>query len=107
MNMTTAYLHKLKPDELARFLSADTVKMIVDRSMKRKPGKFDHNPVKVYLNKPKTIWVQSIHYYGGENFGEPYCFVAEITHRTTQSAFRRWINRCPLPEVFTRIPSTY
>lgn len=102
-----SWFHKLKQEELEKFLPEADVKRIVERSLARKPLTFDRNPVVIYLNKPETIWVQSIHYYGGENFNEPYFFVAEITHRTSNSAFRRWINRCPLPNVFTRIASSY
>jgi hypothetical protein len=105
--MQPAWYHKLKREELEKFLPEAGVKRIVDKSMLRKPGTFDNNPVKVYLNKPQTIWVQSIHFYGGENFDEPYFFVAEITHRTTNNAFSRWINRCPMPKVFNRVPSSY
>jgi hypothetical protein len=101
------YFHKLKAEELAKFVSIENTGRIVERSGKRKPFRFDHNPVVVFLNKAKTIWVQSIHFYGGENFGEPYCFLAEITHKTSNSAFRRWINRSPMPNVFTRMASTY
>lgn len=102
-----SYFHKLKPDELARFVNEADAKRITERSKKRQPRKFDDDPVRVYLNRPKTIWVQSIHFSGGENFNEPYFFIAEITHATTGSAFRRWINRCPCPEVFRRMASTY
>ena len=106
--MNNAYFHKLKPDELVKFVSAEDAAMITAAAMKRKPGKFAKRPlVIVFLNGARTIWVQNVHYYGGENFNEPYCFVAEITHCTTNSAFRRWINRCPMPNVFTRIASTY
>ena len=105
--MNDAYFHKLKPAELSQFVSSRDCEDIIHTALERKPGTFATKIVKVYLNKAKTIWVQNVHYYGGENFNEPYCFVAEITHCTTYSAFRRWINRCPLPNVFTRIASTY
>ena len=75
-----SWFHKLKQEELEKFLPEADVKRIVERSLARKPLTHDKNPVVIHLNKPKTIWVQSIHYYGGENFNEPYFFVAEITH---------------------------
>jgi len=105
--MNTAYYHKLKTDELSKFVSAIDAHSISIAAHERKPGKVAPLIVKVFLNKAKTIWVQNVHYYGGEHFNEPYCFVAEITHCTTNSAFRRWINRCPMPSVFGRIASTY
>ena len=105
--MDYAYYHKLKSDELSKFVSALDARSILIAAHERKPNKFAPLIVKVFLNKAKTIWVQNVHYYGGENFNQPYYFVAEITHCTSNSAFRRWINRCPMPNVFTRIASTY
>jgi len=107
--MNTAYYHKLKPDELAKFVSPQDHARIMEAAAKRKPGQFlaAAEIVKVYLNKAKTIWVQNVHYYGGENFREPYFFPAEITHCTTNSAFSRWAKRCAMPGVFGRIASTY
>jgi len=105
--MDYAYYHKLKSDELQKFVSTFAFDAILKAAKERKPNSFAERIVKVFLNKANTIWVQNVHYYGGENFNEPYCFVAEITHCTTNSAFRRWMNRCPMGNVFTRIPSTY
>ena len=101
------YFWKLKESELAHFVSRNDAKRIVERSLLRKPLTRDNTPVQIFLNPAKTIWVQSIQFYGGEHFGEPYCFVAEISHRTTRSAFSRWVNRCPYPEVVGRIAFTY
>jgi hypothetical protein len=105
--MNSAYFHKLTSPELARFVGFGDEAKILQAAAKRKPRKFAKQIVKVFLNKAKTIWVQNVHYYGGENFNLPYHFPAEITHCTSNSAFRRWINRSPMPNVFTRAASTY
>jgi hypothetical protein len=64
---------------------------ILTASLSRTPGLFANKGiVTVSLNKAKTIFLSSIRFYGGENFGEPYFFVAEIYHKTTQSAFSRF-----------------
>jgi hypothetical protein len=66
---------------------------LVQKSLQRKPGTFDHRPIRFYLNKAKSIWVQSIHYYGGDHFKQPYYFLAEICHVTTNSCFSRFVNK--------------
>lgn len=98
------YCWKLVEAELRQIVPNDVADAIVAMSKKRKPGKRAISPLRHYLNKPKTIWVQSIRFYGGENFGEPYYFLAEIKAITTRSAFSRFANRLP----FTlRTASTY
>ena len=95
--------YKLTETELRKLLPT-AADYILTAAAKRKPGKFARKVVRVPLNGPGTIWVQNTHFYGGENFGEPYAFPAEITHNTTNSAFSRFINREGLQ---LRIPSTY
>lgn len=82
--LTTAELKALLPVDAERILAA---------AAKRKPGKHARKVVSVPLNGPATIWVQNVHFYGGENFGEPDAFPAEITHNTTAAAFSRFVNR--------------
>lgn len=79
---------------------------VIAISRSRQPGKFNGLTVRVPLNKSGTIWLQPIHYYGGEHFGEPYHFLAEITHDTRASAFSRFVNsKCPW--LRGKMPFTY
>ena len=100
--MGTYYL-KLHDSEVAAFIAGKLITFeqadqIFVRSLQREPGERDSSPVKFWLNKPETIWVQSIEFYGGENFGEPYCFLAEICHCTTESAFSRFLHKHNIPQ---------
>ena len=98
------YYWKLTTATLKTLVSPADAERILAAAAKRKPGKFADEFVQVPLNKAKTIWVQNVHYYGGENFGKPYEFPAEITHNTTRSAFSRFVNRKGLR---LGIPFTY
>jgi hypothetical protein len=97
------YYWKLTETELRALVPADAERILA-AAAKRKPGKFARKVVSVPLNGPGTIHVQNVHYYGGENFGKPYHFPAEITHNTTRSAFSRFVNRKGLR---LGIPFTY
>jgi len=97
------YYYKLTATELEALVPADAA-CILRVAAERKPGKFAREVVRVPLNKAGTIWVQNTHYYGGENFGEPYHFPAEICHVTTNSAFIRFVNKRNL---HLRIPISY
>lgn len=66
---------------------------LINQSKKRIPGQFDRNPFYIWLNKSETVRLSSIHFYGGEHFGEPYYWIAEIQSFTTNSHFSRWLNR--------------
>ena len=100
----SAYFWKLTESELRNLVTANDADRIIAASRKRKPGKFAGEVVKVPLNKPGTIWVQSIHFYGGENFREPYYFLAEVTHTTSNSAWSRFAKKHGFLRV---IPFTY
>ena len=90
------YNYKLTEARLRGLLPAADAERIVAAATKRKPGKWARRIVSVPLNHAKTVWVQNVQYYGGEHFGEPYHFPAEIRHATTESAFRRCVNRLGL-----------
>ena len=90
------YNYKLTDARLRGLLPAADAERIVAAATKRKPGKWARRIVSVPLNRVKTVWVQNVQYYGGEHFGEPYRFPAEIRHATTESAFRRCVNRLGL-----------
>ena len=93
------YFYKLTETELRALVPAEVANKIVAKALKRKPLQW-LNPLgrrvfRHYLNKAKSIWVQNVHYYGGENFNMPYAFVAEVCHVTTGSHFSQWLNKHP------------
>ena len=83
------------------------VQDITAASLARTPGKHAEYVVKVALNGPGTIVLQSIAFYGGENFGQPHHFVAEVVPLTTHSAFSRFLNAHHLRWLTWRIAFTY
>jgi hypothetical protein len=101
----STYNYKLTEAELRHIFPAADVSRIVVASKERKPGKWAKRIVKVALNKAKSVWVQNVQFYGGEHFGEPYHFPAEIRYATTESAFRRCVNRLNVRRL--RMPFTY
>lgn len=106
--MVTGYYWKLTEAELRALVPTDANR-IMAAAAKRKPGKFARKVVRVPLNGPGTVAVQNVHYYGGEHFGKPYHFPAEITCATTGSAFQRCVNRLAREGRLRglRLPSTY
>ena len=88
-------------------ISQEDVLRILAASLAREPRQFAEKTERQYLNKAKTIWVQSIHFYGGEHFGKPNYYTAEITHTTTNSAFSRWLNQNNLHFLRHKMPFTY
>jgi hypothetical protein len=101
------YNYKLTEAKLKALVPAADAERIVAAAAKRKPGKWARRIVSVALNKAKTVWVQNVQFYGGEHFGEPYHFPAEIRYATTGSAFHRCLNRLGLQFLYRRIPFTY
>lgn len=47
---------------------------------------------RVYLNKAKTVYIQPVHFYGGESFGEPHHWIAEI-QGFTNTGLTRFFNK--------------
>lgn len=65
-----------------------------DRPVTNNPiGEFDENVLRYWLNPSKTIEITSIHFYGGEHFGEPYHWLAEIVSHTDRSHTTRFFNQ--------------
>jgi hypothetical protein len=96
------YYYKLKADELWSLVSrglinATDVAIIQSTSLQRTPHAFSTKKHKITLNQANSIFLNSINYYGGEHFNEPYYFVAEITHCTNASAFSRFMNKHNIP----------
>ena len=88
-------------------LTPEQVAQVKAQSLAREPGTFDRQPLRFWLNKAQSIYVQSIHYYGGEHFGKPHHFLAEIGHCTTHSHLSGFMHRNGLDPIFDRIPFTY
>lgn len=106
--MVTGYYWKLTEAELRALVPADAER-IMAAARKRKPGRFARKIESAPLNGPGTVRVQNVHYYGGEHFGEPFHFPAEITCATSGSAFQRCVNRLAREGRLRglRLPSTY
>jgi len=90
-----------------RLVTPAQVQEIVAASLARTPGQHADHVVRVPLNGPGTIVLQSIRFYGGENFGQPYRFLAEVVPLTMHSAFSRFLNVHRLGWLTRRIPFTY
>lgn len=110
------YYYKLNKSEtiglLQHFRSSNYIDTFIKVAEHRVPHKFLAEEVvqasRVYLNKAKTIWVQVIHFYGGENFNEPHYFVSEICHITTNSVFSRFANKYKaVVPLYNKIPFSY
>lgn len=104
--------YKLNEQEINRLaetglISHSDKETLITQSLKREAGKFAKNEFKIYLNEAKSIYIQSIHFYGGEHFGKPYHFLAEISYLTTRSAFSGFMNKNSLGWVKAKMPHTY
>lgn len=80
--MTTYY--KLDKEELEKMVSKKAVSQkaveeIIEISKLRKVSEFANQKVSFALVKSGKVRLNSINFYGGEHFGEPYHFLAEIT----------------------------
>lgn len=77
-----------------QMLSFDQANSLMIQSKARpSPRQFDDNIVRYWLNKSKTIEITSIHFYGGEHFGEPYHWLAEIVSHTDRSHTTKFFNQ--------------
>lgn len=103
---TSHYCYKISGAELRALVGDAQAEQIEVFAKRRKAGKRAKATMFVLLNKAGTIAVQNVNFYGGENFGEPYHWLAEVTYTTTYSAFRRWAKR-KLPALLQRTPFTY
>ena len=103
------YYYKLTEKDMKRLveknlITEEDMESVMKNSLKRNPREYIENPFKLFLNKATTIVLQSIHFYGGENFNKPHYFLGEIQSLTTRSAFSRFVNKHKLE---LRIPFTY
>jgi len=83
-------------------IDQSTLEEIIRTSQARHPDRHADQMKSVWLNKSETIRLQSIHFYGGENFGQPFHWQAEIVAFTTHSALTQFFNRhhLKLPHMF-------
>ena len=102
--LTEGELRSLVGDGL---VTCEQVQDIVAASLARTPDRHADRVVSVPLNRAGTIEVRSIHFYGGENFGQPYRFLAEVVPVTTRSAFSRFLNARRLQWLTRRLAFTY
>jgi hypothetical protein len=100
--MHHGYNWKLTEERLRALVPAADANRIIAASKARKPNEWAECIERFPLNKRGTVWVQSVQFYGGEHFGEPYHFVAEIRHTTTDSAFSACVNRFPVARAVVR-----
>ena len=98
------YNYKVTEDELRRLVPPAAAEDIMAAARAREPGQWSKETVSYPLNRPGTVYVQNVEFYGGENFDKPYAFPAEIRHRTTESAFSACTRRLGIR---LRIPFTY
>jgi len=89
--------YKLTEPELRRLVPKAAADDIMAAANSREPGQWSKETVSYPLNRPGTVTVQNVEFYGGENFGQAYAFPAEIRHNTTQSAFAACVNRLRIP----------
>jgi len=107
MEMRAEGYWKLTEEDLDRLVELKLISSakrndIINASKARHPGRFANEIEMEWLNNAKTIRLQSIHFYGGENFGNPHHWVAEIVAFTTCSALRSFLNKYKL-----RLPHSF
>lgn len=95
-------LYKLTESELDRItfrgiISQEQHDLLIKTSKMRPPNCYATSQFRVGLNRRGTIMINSINFYGGENFNEPYHFLAEITNKTTRSVFTRFMKDNGIP----------
>ena len=71
-----------------KIISSDSMVEIVSMSKARVPGTFAIKTLQVEI--AKGINLCSIRFYGGENFKQPYFFMAEITHNKRECDFTKF-----------------
>ena len=103
------YIWKVSPKRLADLVKQGLItqeqsEALSARTAEKEPRKHQVLPEgeyliqpRFYLNKAHSVWVQPIHFYGGEHFGagiegKPYAWDAEICHTTTNACFARFKN---------------
>lgn len=96
------YRYKLTEMELDRMayrgvISFEQRDLLIKTSKLRKPFFHAGSCFQIDMNGAKSIKLNSINSYGGEDFREPFHFLAEITHVTTPSAFTRFMRRNQIP----------
>jgi hypothetical protein len=88
--------YKLKKEDIDHLVQIGVLKIhernyLLSASKEREPGTFAKTQ-KIYLNKARTVYIQNIHFYGGESFGKPYYWLAEISG-FTKTGLTRFFNQ--------------
>jgi len=94
--------YKLTESELDRMMFRGVIStqqrdLLVQTSKMRMPNYYATNQFRAGLNQRGTIMINSINFYGGENFNEPYHFLAEITHQASKSVFNKFMQENNIP----------
>jgi len=78
-------------------------------SLMREPGEFANrqDEVSFLFNPSGGSVIRSIHFYGGEHFGEPYCFLAEVVVHGNHDSFYRFLEQEGIEWIIDRIAFTY
>lgn len=90
--------YKLTEKELDRMMFRGVISpqhhaILILTSRLRAAGTPAQQRFQMGMNGCGTILLNSINENGGETFGKPYHFLAEITHTTTPSVFKRFLRR--------------
>ena len=97
------FRYKLIESELDRMVYRGVISMeqrdlLIRTSKLRKPNCYAKNQFQIVMNQCGTIKINSINRYGGEDFGRPFHFLAEIVHNTTPSVFTRFMHERNIPK---------
>jgi len=104
--------YKVTADELSCLVADGIItkqqeELILSAAYKRLQNQHAQYMEKFDLNPAGTARIQNVAFYGGEHFGKPYCFVAEIVPLTTRSAWSRLVNKLGLRWLVARGAFTY
>ena len=106
--------YKLTKKELGKLVDKDIISediaiALKTASLKREPGKFakKQDKVKFPFNPSGGSNITSINYYGGEHFGKPYCFLAEIVVYGSHDNFHRFLKEKGIEWILDRVVFTY
>lgn len=97
-----SFRYKLTELELDRMafrgvISFEDRDLLIKTSRLREPGYYASRRYQMAMNGRGTIMLNSVNFNGGETFGEPHHFLAELTHTTTPGVFNRFIHANNIP----------
>jgi hypothetical protein len=94
--------YKLTEQELDRMtyrgiITPSQRDILINVSKEREPGYYSNSRYQLGLTPNGSVMLNSVIYNGGESFGEPYHFVAEITHDLTPIRFKNFMKVTRIP----------